>query len=81
MVVLSKPPSADLRDKRVLLSAGETDPIIPAENAQRLAVLLEERGADVTFELQQASHGLVRADIIAARHWLAQKGVHFSFEQ
>ncbi len=72
MVVLSKPPSADLRDKRVLISAGETDPIIPAENAQHLAALLKERGADVTFTMQRAAHGLVREDLIAAKQWLGR---------
>ena len=72
MVVLSKPPSADLRDKRVLISAGETDSIIPAENAQRLAALLKERGATVTFKVQQASHALVQADLIDAKRWLGR---------
>ncbi|MGZ5020871.1 MAG: alpha/beta hydrolase [Chthoniobacterales bacterium] len=71
MVVLSNPPVVDLHGKRILICAGISDPIIPPENGERLAALLEERGADVTFERQQASHGLVRADIVAARRWLA----------
>ncbi|MGZ5004238.1 MAG: alpha/beta hydrolase [Chthoniobacterales bacterium] len=71
MVVLSVPPVVDLHGKRILICAGISDPIIPPENGAQLAALLEERGADVTFERQQASHGLVRADIVAARRWLA----------
>ncbi len=72
MVILSKPPAADIRDKRVLISAGEIDPIIPADNAQRLAALLQERGADVTFEMQRAGHGLVREDLVVAKRWLSR---------
>ena len=74
MVPLSQPPPAeDLKGKPVLISAGAADPIIPPENAQRLASSLEERGATVSLRLQEASHGLVREDLIAAKVWLAQR--------
>jgi phospholipase/carboxylesterase len=74
MVPLSKPPpGGDLKGKPVLVSAGAADPIIPPENAQRLASSLEERGAAISFRLQEASHGLVREDLVAAKEWLTQR--------
>ncbi len=72
MIVLSNPPHANLDGKRVLISAGESDPIIPAENGKRLAAFLRERGADATFETQKAGHGLVRGDLVVAKDWLAR---------
>jgi predicted esterase len=72
MVPLSAPRVAQLTSKRVLISAGIADPIIPRENAERLTALLRDRGADVRLEIQHASHGLVAADMSAAKRWLAE---------
>lgn len=71
MVPLSQPPVNDLTGKRILISAGKADPIVPAANAQQLARLLEERGAEVRLELQSASHALVHEDLVSAKEWLA----------
>lgn len=71
MVPLSSPTASDITGKRVLISAGQLDPIVPAENAARLASLLKARGADVALEVQAASHGLVPGDIDLAKQWLA----------
>ena len=72
MVPLSQPPTGDLGGKRVLISAGALDSIIPPQNAQRLAAVLRERGADVQLEVQQASHGLIAADLALASEFLAR---------
>lgn len=71
MVPLSNPAASDLTGKRVLISSGQLDPIIPAENARRLASLLRERGADISLEVQPASHGLIPGDLALAKQWLA----------
>ncbi len=71
MVPLSQSPPADLHRKRILISSGSTDPIIPSENTERLGALLRERGADVTLKVQQASHGLVNGDLLLAKRWLS----------
>ncbi|MEP6820846.1 MAG: alpha/beta hydrolase [Chthoniobacterales bacterium] len=73
MVVLSNPPAADLHDHRVLISAGRHDPIIPLENAQRLSAQFQKAGALLTFEIQEAAHGLTSADLQVARRWLAEQ--------
>lgn len=70
MVPLSAPADTDLTGKRALISAGESDPIVPAESARRLADLLKMRGADVSLVVQQAGHGLVQGDLVAAKQWL-----------
>jgi predicted esterase len=68
-------PSAlpDLADRRVLISSGEQDPIVPKENANQLAAMLREAGADVTLRFEPAGHGLVRGDIEAAKEWLTNR--------
>ena len=71
MVPLSTRAASDLTGKRVLISAGKLDPIVPAENAAQLASLLKARGADVALEVQPASHALVPGDIALAKQWLA----------
>jgi predicted esterase len=55
----------------VLLSNGRRDPIVPAAQAERLAVLLRDAGADVTVAWQPAGHELTPSDATAAREWLA----------
>ncbi len=70
MVPLVPPALPDLAERRVFISSGEQDPIVPRENASRLAAMLREAGADVTLRFQLAGHGLVRGDIEAAKEWL-----------
>jgi phospholipase/carboxylesterase len=54
----------------VLLSSGQQDPIVPVENAERLAAMLRDAGADVTLRFKPAGHALVSGDIEAAKEWL-----------
>lgn len=72
MVVLDQPaPNDSLTGKRVLISSGEHDPIVPADHPERLAALLRSGGADVTVRHHPASHGLVAGDLKAIHDWLA----------
>lgn len=63
----------DLAHRRVLLSSGERDPIVPVENAERLAAMLREAGADVSLRFEPAGHALARGDIGAAKQWLTNR--------
>src|SRR5205807_5608047 len=47
MVPLVPPSPPDLTHARVLISSGTHDPIVPIENAERLAAMLREAGANV----------------------------------
>lgn len=70
MVPLSDPPSARLDGKPVLLLSGQADPIVPANNAARLAALLSQAGASVSHKILPAGHQLSQADVTLARNWI-----------
>jgi phospholipase/carboxylesterase len=70
MVPLSAPPPVDLTDKRILVVSGALDPIVPAENAARLAGMLERAGARVEHRTLPNGHGLGPADGALVRAWL-----------
>ncbi|WP_029350442.1 alpha/beta hydrolase [Bosea sp. 117] len=70
MVPLAEPPAADLAGKPVLLLSGAMDPIVPDENAARLAAQLRKAGAAIEHRVLPAGHGLSQADINLARQWL-----------
>jgi phospholipase/carboxylesterase len=72
MVPLSVPPAVDLTGKRVLVLSGTMDPIVPAENAERLAAMLETSAAEVTHQPIPAGHGLSQADVQLLVRWLAR---------
>ncbi len=60
----------------VLISNGRVDPLVSAEETERLAALLRSTGAEVTVSWQQAGHELTENDITSAREWLAQQSFH-----
>ena len=70
MVPLSNPPKADLKGKPVLMLSGKQDPIVPADNAARLAALFSADGADIDHRIVPAGHGLSQADLTIAKDWL-----------
>jgi len=72
MSPFAKPPQADLAGKRVLILSGAMDPIIPAEDAQRLAHTLSRSGASVDHRILPAGHGLSQADVGLLKGWLAE---------
>lgn len=70
MVPLSQVPAVDLTGKPVLILSGAMDPIVPAENAARLAEILRRAGAVVEHRTLPAGHGLTQADVALAKTWL-----------
>ena len=59
-----------LSGTRVRLGEGRFDPIIPVENAERLAGLLRKAGAEVTLDWREAGHQLQPGEVEDARVWL-----------
>jgi predicted esterase len=55
----------------VLISNGKMDPLVSAEETERLAALLRSAGADVTVAWQNSGHDLTERDVTTAREWLA----------
>ena len=72
MVPLQDPPAADLTGKPVLILSGAADPIVPAENAKRLASLLQAAGATVEHRMLPTGHGLSPADVALTKTWIDQ---------
>jgi phospholipase/carboxylesterase len=70
MVPLEPQSLPDLRGKQILMLSGRHDPIVPAANAERLAELLKQAGADVTLNWQNAGHGLAHAELQTAQAWM-----------
>ncbi|WP_246725322.1 alpha/beta hydrolase [Beijerinckia sp. L45] len=73
MVPLSVMPPVDLAGKGVLLLTGTQDPIIPADNAARLAGDLNRAGATVDHKILPAGHGLSQADVDIAKTWINRR--------
>jgi predicted esterase len=57
----------------VLMCNGRTDSLIPAVEAERLASLLRQAGADLTIEWQPGGHQLTRQDLALAEKWWAAR--------
>ena len=72
MVPLVPDTPPDLTGKRVFLSAGNQDPIVPAAQAERLKAMLTEYGASITMHWQPGGHELSRDEITAARQWFGK---------
>ena len=74
MVPLRPAALPDLNDSRVLLLAGQFDPIARPPIVRELENLFEKAGADVSLQLHPGGHELTSADIDAARNWLGTSG-------
>jgi phospholipase/carboxylesterase len=73
MVPLAEPPATSLNGKPVLLLSGAVDPIVPEENAARLAAQLRNAGATVEHRTLPVGHGLSQADLTLAARWLGKR--------
>jgi predicted esterase len=54
----------------VFVGAGRNDPLVPAEQVERLAMHLREAGADVTVHWSPGGHRITPGEVEAARTWL-----------
>ena len=60
-----------LAGKKVLISAGRFDVMIPPAGSERLAAILREGGADVELVWQPTSHGLTQGDVKTGHQFFA----------
>jgi phospholipase/carboxylesterase len=72
MVPLSSAPQVDLAGKRVLMISGAMDPIIPADNSNRLAASLSASGAEVQHQMLPTGHNLSQTDLSLLVKWFAE---------
>jgi predicted esterase len=73
MVPIVPDPLPALPGTPVFMSNGRTDSLIPAAEAERLAALLRQAGANVTIEWQPGGHQLTRQDLTQARQWCLER--------
>ena len=73
MVPFEPSSPVDLNGKRIFMVNGRVDPIIPLDNAQRLAAIFREAGADVKQVVLETGHNLTQGEIGLAREWLQSK--------
>ncbi|MEY3898303.1 MAG: hypothetical protein RLZZ214_3824 [Verrucomicrobiota bacterium] len=67
-LIPEKPP--ELAGTKVFLASGLSDPILPIDNARRLAAMLRDAGAEVSFHESNTGHQLTSAELDTARLWL-----------
>jgi phospholipase/carboxylesterase len=70
MLPLQVEKSPDLSTKKVFISAGRFDTMIPTDGTIALEKALEEAGAKVTMNWVNSSHSLTQGEIETAREWL-----------
>ena len=72
MVPLIPDPLPALDQTRVLIAAGNQDPIASPENTRGLAALLNSCGADVAVFSENSGHGLTDQTVSRIKEWLIQ---------
>ena len=75
MVPFEPTPLPRLEGRAVMLGEGRFDPLVSADQAERLATLFRDAGAEVSLEWQEAGHQLTPKDIRAAEAWFAGRGL------
>jgi phospholipase/carboxylesterase len=75
MLPFEPPALPDLKSKPVLLLSGAADPMVPAASRDRLAAMLTQAGAIVTYEILSSGHNLTQRDFALAAQWLKSFGL------
>lgn len=71
-----QPAPADLKGKRVLITAGKRDPICPAPLTQSLADWFKGQGADTSLLWHDGGHELRREELAATQQFLKLENVN-----
>ena len=71
MVPFEPQVTPDLSGMPVFMASGRKDQMIPPDNSQKLADILEEAGADVDLRWRDTGHGLTYEEVEEAREWLS----------
>ena len=70
LIPFTPAPAEGLKGRRVLITAGRSDPISPAAATEGLAGYFAEQGAEVTTHWHQGGHELRQGEFDAARAFL-----------
>jgi phospholipase/carboxylesterase len=72
MVPFEPDVTPDLSGMPIFMAAGRMDRMIPPDNAQRLAELLDEAGAEVDLRWRDTGHPLTYEEVREARQWCSE---------
>lgn len=75
MVPLTPERLPRLAATRVIITAGENDPIVPPDNTERLAAMLRGAGATVELHWARGGHSIATDEIDAVRKWVRETGL------
>jgi len=81
MVPFEPEVTPDLSGIPVFMAAGRMDRMIPPDNAQRLAEILDEAGADVDLRWRDTGHPLTYEEVREAKEWLSEVLPKLSHDQ
>ncbi|MGV3491708.1 MAG: alpha/beta hydrolase [Devosia sp.] len=70
LIPFTPAPQPGMKGKRVILTAGRRDPIVPVHSVELLVTYLKEQGADVTVFWHEGGHEIRQEELIAVRDWL-----------
>lgn len=71
MVPLIPNPLPNLSNKKILLAAGLSDPIVSRTETDNLFRLFQKTNANIMLKWQQSSHNLIQEDVSVARKWIS----------
>lgn len=71
MVPLEPDVTPDLSDMPIFMAAGTRDQMIPPDNTEHLAKILQEAGAEVDLRWRDIGHALTYEEVREARDWLS----------
>jgi phospholipase/carboxylesterase len=71
LIPWSPKPQPGLKGRRILITAGERDPICPAPLTQALVDYLEVQGADVTVHWHPGGHEIAQSEVDAIAQFIA----------
>jgi len=71
MVPFEPTQTVSLAGTRVFIGGGRSDPIAPPAQAEHLAQLLRNGGADVTTYFHTGGHALTNDEVVAATKWIS----------
>ena len=72
MVPFDPEETPDLSGVPVFLAAGRRDAMIPPDNTERLAAILQEAGANLDLRWKNVGHPLTYEELEEAREWLSR---------
>ncbi len=70
LIPFTPAPQPGLNGKRIIITAGRRDPIVPVHAAELLVQYLKDQGADVALFWHEGGHEIRREELLAVRDFL-----------